>query len=495
MSQWTVFIWNPYGCALHYCLAPWLQAAEVAQIVLIHPDDVHYAEDTAPQVVEVREATFIPGRTMEHLLQAVTTDYLAIIREPGVFIPGDTFFRRFGQAAESVGAGFLYSHYRRFASDHEAVDIHLPLFQPGSGRDTFPLGPLVVLRMAAVREMLSRKGALWPSRWGGLMEMFYRFVREGQVQHIPEFLYTMRPNEAVDRQAEHFAYLAPQNREQQMELEQLFSSHLRRCQAWLPPREGRILPVEKNDSVLASVVIPVRNRSGTITQAVESAASQETDFAFNILVVDNHSTDGTSRVLEELAARHAPVRHLVPPRTGLNIGGCWQYAVSLDMCGHYAVQLDSDDLYAGPDTLQTMVDCLRGGGYALAVGSYRVVDENLDEIPPGVVDHREWTAENGHNNLLRVEGIGAPRAYCVPILRHFGFPDVGYGEDYAVALALSRHYAVGRVMEPVYLCRRWRGNTDSELSPARNAAHHEYKDFLRTLELQARQRLNQSPPG
>ncbi|MBN2433415.1 MAG: glycosyltransferase family 2 protein [Acidobacteria bacterium] len=495
MKQWTVFIWHPWPSAMRFCLAPWLQAQEVQQIVLIHPADVHYPEDPDPQVAEVKEETFIPGRSLEHLLHAVTTDYLVIIREPGVYSPSDAFFRRCHQAGEAAGAGLLYSHYRRMTDDHHTVDIPLPPFQPGSGRDTFPLGPLVVLRMAAVREILNRQGALWPSRWGGLMEVFYRFAGQGQVQHVPEFLYAMRQNDASDRETEHFAYLTPENREQQMEMENLFSSYLRRRQAWLPPRESRILPAGNVDSVLASVVIPVRNREGTIAQAVESAARQETDFPFNILVVDNHSTDGTSRVIGEMASRHAPVRHLVPPRMGLNIGGCWHYAVSLDLCGSYAVQLDSDDLYAGPRTLQTMVDCLRSGGYALAVGSYRVVDENLDEIPPGVVDHREWTAENGHNNLLRVEGIGAPRAYYVPALRQIGFPDVGYGEDYAVVLALSRKYTVGRVMEPVYLCRRWRGNSDSERSPGRSAAHHQYKDFLRTLELKARQRLNEQRSG
>jgi hypothetical protein len=475
---------------MRFCLAPWLQAPEMRQIVLIHPADVHYPDDPDARVVEVKEETFIPGRTLENLLRAVTTDYLLVIREPGVYIPSDGFFRRLEQVGESTRAGLLYTDFRRHTDNNHAERVPLPPFQLGSGRDTFPLGPLLAFRMDAVRESLDQHGALFPSRWGGMLEIFYRFVRGGQVQHIPEVLYSIRQNEAVDQEREHFAYLAPEHREQQLEMENLFSSHLRRLQAWLPPRENSILPSDTDAPVTASVVIPVRDRAATIAQAVESAVSQETDFPFNVLVVDNHSTDGTSRILEELACRHEYLRHLIPPRTGLNIGGCWHYAINLQMCGQYAVQLDSDDLYAGPGTLQTMVECLRSGGHALAVGSYRVVDENLDEIPPGVVDHREWTRENGHNNLLRVEGIGAPRAYYVPVLRRIGFPDVGYGEDYAVVLALSREFTVGRVMEPVYLCRRWRGNTDSDISPARTAAHHLYKDFLRTMEIQARTQMN-----
>jgi len=243
--------------------------------------------------------------------------------------------------------------------------------------------------------------------------------------------------------------------------------------------------------VCASVVIPVRNRLRTVAEAVESALSQETDFSFNVIVVDNHSTDGTTRVLSDLARRHHILKHLVPARTDLAIGGCWNQAVYSEDCGRYAVQLDSDDLYSDPHTLQKVVDLLRSGDFAMVIGSYTLVDAGLNVIPPGLVDHREWTERNGRNNALRINGLGAPRAFDTALLRRMGgFLNVGYGEDYEMALRLSRRYRIGRIYESLYLCRRWEGNTDAAPSIEERNRNDAFKDQVRTLEILARRGMN-----
>jgi glycosyltransferase involved in cell wall biosynthesis len=273
-------------------------------------------------------------------------------------------------------------------------------------------------------------------------------------------------------------------------MEESVTAHLKRIGAFLAPEFRDVSPSADSFPVEASVVIPVRNRVRTIADAVASALSQRTDFPFNVIVVDNHSTDGTTKRLAGLAGRHPGLKHLVPERQDLSIGGCWNEAIFSDLCGRYAVQLDSDDLYRGVDALQRMVDRLRKGACAMAVGSYTLVDEQLREIPPGLIDHREWTDANGRNNALRINGMGAPRAFDTSILRRVGFPNVGYGEDYAVALRLSREYRIGRIYDSLYFCRRWEGNTDASLSVEQMNRHDHYKDRLRTLEIRARRKMN-----
>jgi glycosyltransferase involved in cell wall biosynthesis len=274
-------------------------------------------------------------------------------------------------------------------------------------------------------------------------------------------------------------------------MEEVATAHLRRIGAWLPTPSGK--PVEDNASfaVEASVVVPVRNRVRTVVDAVGSALSQKADFAFNVIVVDNHSTDGTTAALAELTKTEKRLVHLVPERTDLGIGGCWNEAVNSKNCGRYAVQLDSDDLYASPDVLTRVVGEFKRGGYAMVIGSYTIVDFELKQIPPGLIDHREWTAENGHNNALRISGLGAPRAFHVPTLRKMGFPNVSFGEDYAVALRVSREYAIGRIYDSLYWCRRWEGNSDHALPLETQNRYAFYKDRLRSIEIAARQKHSQ----
>jgi glycosyltransferase involved in cell wall biosynthesis len=276
-------------------------------------------------------------------------------------------------------------------------------------------------------------------------------------------------------------------------METVFTDYLKKIRAYLPSSHlGHFKEVKQRPRsfpVEASVVIPVRNRKETITGALKSALSQETDFPFNVIVVDNHSTDGTTTVLSDLASQYLSLKRIVPNRTDLGIGGCWNEALRHEACGHYVVQLDSDDLYSSSHTLQKIVDMLRQGSYAMVIGSYTLVDSRLKEIPPGLIDHREWTDENGHNNALRINGLGAPRAFNTSLLRKIGFHNVSYGEDYAAALRICREYRVGRIYESLYLCRRWSGNTDSALSIEEANRKNAFKDKIRTIEILARQKI------
>jgi glycosyltransferase involved in cell wall biosynthesis len=276
----------------------------------------------------------------------------------------------------------------------------------------------------------------------------------------------------------------PKNRNYQIEMETIASAHLKRIGAWLEPRFERPPVPTETFPVRASVIIPVRNRERTILDAVQSVLSQKTNFEFNVIVVDNHSTDRTTEILRGVS--DARLVHIVPKRTDLRIGGCWNEAIYSTYCGRYAVQLDSDDLYLNDRVLERIVGELESGPYAMVIGSYSMVDFSLSPIPPGLIDHREWTRDNGRNNALRINGLGAPRAFDASVLRGIGFPNVSYGEDYAVALRISRDYEIGRIYDSLYLCRRWEGNTDSALPLETANRYDAYKDWVRTVEIEAR---------
>jgi hypothetical protein len=390
-------------------------------------------------------------------------------------------------AADSQAA-ILYSDYFDQQSDG-AIKLH-PLidYQPGSLRDDFDFGQVVLLSRAAVRVLAeaidTEKIA---ADFGGWYDLRLRASERGSVVHLSEPTYTVP---AVTERAAgeaHFNYVDPRNRNYQIEMERVATAHLKRIGAWLPAPTKRPVDDSANFPVEASVVIPVRNRERTVGDAVKSALSQTADFSFNVIVADNHSTDGTSKILADIAATEKRLVHLIPARTDLGIGGCWGEAISSKHCGRYAVQLDSDDLYASPDVLQRVIDEFRSGQYAVVIGSYTIVDVNLKQIPPGLIDHREWTPENGHNNALRIAGLGAPRAFHVPTLRTIGFPNVSFGEDYAVALRLCREYPLGRIYDSLYWCRRWEGNSDHELPLETQNRYAFYKDRLRSIEIAARQ--------
>lgn len=432
------------------------------------------------------------GKIWNEIIARVATDYLLYV-VPGDVRPDLRAPERLLSTAVETGAGLVYADYAELSGE-AAADHPVNDYQEGSIRDDFDFGPLILVETAAARSALKKYGAIPPYRWAGWYDLRLKIATGRELFHLPESLALIVKTGAGDGEKSsggHFSYVDPRNQEYQREMEEAATAHLKRIGAWLPPVFRKIPPVAHSFSVEASVVIPVRNRVKTIADAVKSALAQKAEFPFNVIVVDNHSTDGTTELLEELAISFPRLKLLVPERRDLSIGGCWNEAVFSDHCGRYAVQLDSDDLYGANDVLSRLVKLLREEDCALAVGAYTIVDAALREIPPGLIDHREWSEENGRNNLLRVNGIGAPRAFDTAVLRRVGFPNVGYGEDYAVALRLSREYRVGRIYDSLYLCRRWEGNSDARLSVAQTNRYNAYKDRLRTIEIRARRAMNE----
>ncbi|MRR18129.1 MAG: DUF4922 domain-containing protein [Deltaproteobacteria bacterium] len=407
--------------------------------------------------------------------------------------------RRLLDLARDTRAGMIYSDYQD-TNGGRLVAHPLLDCQPGSIRDNFDFGPFFILSVPTAKTALAKYGALPSDPEAALYDLRLKISTDHLLLHVPEFSYAaslgkLKSAKKAGRPAEaQFAYVARENARRQSRLEKIATAHLKRIGAHLPARTGLAPDVHEDALWKASVVIPVRNRKETIADALTSALGQKTDFPFNILVVDNHSTDGTTGILKKFAAEYPHVQHIIPVRRDLGIGGCWNEAIHSPHCGRYAVQLDSDDLYSSPRSLQKIIHVLSRGHYAMIAGSYTLVNEKLRPIPPGLIDHREWTPGNGHNNLLRVNGMGAPRAFDTAVVRRFGFPNVSYGEDYALALRLSRDYRIGRIYESLYLCRRWKNNTDAGLSVEKQNRNDCYKDRLRTMEIQARQIMNSNSP-
>jgi hypothetical protein len=394
---------------------------------------------------------------------------------------------RFLELAESTGAGMLYSDYfDRIGgklSGHPVIE-----YQMGSLRDDFEFGPLCFFRNDILREAAASLGESMD--FVGLYQLRLRISLSGLPLRIPEHLYTVEPVDTRTSGRQMFDYVDPKNRVVQLEMERAVTTHLKELGGYLEPKFSPIRFEDRDFPVEASVIIPVLNRERTVADAIESVRRQETDFAYNLILVDNHSTDRTTAIVRELTRTWPNLIHVIPERRDLGIGGCWNVGIHHPLCGKFAVQLDSDDLYKDTDTLRRMVSAFYEQQCAMVVGSYQMTNFNLEEIPPGLVDHREWTPENGRNNALRINGLGAPRAFYTPVLRAVKIPNVSYGEDYGVGLAISRHYQIGRIYDPVYLCRRWEDNSDAALSVEALNRHNTYKDRLRTFELMARIKLN-----
>jgi hypothetical protein len=314
--------------------------------------------------------------------------------------------------------------------------------------------------------------------------------RVSPIVRIPESLYTRDELDTRKTGEKVFDYVDPRNRAVQAEMERAVTDHLKRIGAYLEPKFEPVDHGSHGFELEASVIMPVKNRIKTVGEAIKSVLAQKASFQFNCIVVDNHSTDGTSELIATLARQDSRVIHTIPERQDLGIGGCWNIGVHDRRCGRFAAQLDSDDLYKDHTTLQKIVDVFHREKCAMVIGSYQMTNFELKEIPPGVIDHKEWTPDNGRNNALRVNGLGAPRAFYTPILRKINIPNVSYGEDYAVGLEISRTYQIGRIFEPIYLCRRWEGNSDADLDVVRHNTYNAYKDRLRTIEVLARQRIS-----
>jgi len=426
---------------------------------------------------------------INRLLKAADTPYLLFLHHPQEIYLGPNSLERFISVAGMVKAGMVYSDYYEIINGERREHL-VNDYQPGSIREDFAFGAVTLFSVAAARRACLQSGAMASSLKGAFYDLRLKVSLDYLLFHIRECLYTVVESGEEIKGAVHFAYLDPRNQAVQQEMEEVATAHLKRLGAFLEPVFENVPPQRQIFPVEASVVIPVRDRKHTIADAVKSALSQQTDFSFNVLVIDNHSSDGTTATLSALSEDDARLRHLIPSRRDLNIGGCWNEAVFSADCGRYAIQLDSDDLYSSPQTLQKIVDRLRFDNYALVIGSYLLVNAALETLPPCLIDHREWTETNGRNNALRINGLGAPRAFNTEVLRNIGFLNVGYGEDYAVALRISRQYRIGRIYENLYLCRRWEGNSDAALSVNQQNRYDAFKDNIRTMEIMARQEIN-----
>lgn len=423
-------------------------------------------------------------KSIELIARKATAGFVMVATQPSSPGLGQFAMERMLQLAESSQASMLYADYFELTvgvrSNHPVID-----YQQGSLRDDFNFGPVQLFRREVLEKFVSEKHPNY--QHAGFYSLRLLASRMGGIIRVPEFLFSMTETDTRQSGEKQFDYVSGTAREKQIEMEQACTDHLRKIGGFLEPN---FETVEFSDDfpVEASVVIPVRNRIQTIKDAVDSVLSQKTDFPFNLIVVDNYSTDGTTELLRSYSDER--LIHLIPDATDLGIGGCWNEAVFHEKCGRFAVQLDSDDLYFDDSTLQQIVNKFHEEQCAMVIGSYQMCDFNLDQIPPGLIDHREWTPENGPNNALRINGLGAPRAFYTPILRKIRIPNTSYGEDYAVGLAISRTWKIGRIYHAIYRCRRWEDNSDASLDIIRQNAHNAYKDSLRTFELKARIRKN-----
>ena len=426
-----------------------------------------------------------------HVAEKATADYVLLQIKPVTVTLGAGALERMMTVAGDTGAAMVYAD--RYEVKDGVLERHPVIdYQEGSLRDDFDFGSLLLVRTSLLHKYATSDREA-DYRYAGIYDFRLFLSREGQLFHLNEYLYTEEERDLRASGEKQFDYVNPANREVQIEMEQACTAHLREVNALVDTTQYHDVDFNEQEfDVEASVVIPVFNRAKTIKDAVESALSQKASFKYNVIVVDNHSTDGTSDILSGMLLCHSDKLHVITPeRMDLGIGGCWNEAIYSEYCGRFAVQLDSDDLYSSPKTLQTIVDAFYKQKAAMVIGSYRMCDFELNTLPPGLIAHQEWTDENGPNNALRINGLGAPRAFFTPLLRSIGFPNTSYGEDYALGLQFSRHYRIGRIFTELYLCRRWGGNSDAALSVEKVNANNLYKDRLRTVELKARQKVQQ----
>lgn len=428
------------------------------------------------------------SNTIVSIVENTDADYVMICTRHTTIGWGNNTLERFLRVADDTDAVMVYAdHYKMVEGKmekHPVID-----YQSGSLRDDFDFGSLWCIKAQALADYIAQ-----PDReeyqFAALYDLRLYLSRVGEIFHLNEFLYSEAELDTRKSGEKQFDYVNPRNREVQIEMEKACTQHLGKVGALIDTTFYRQPDFGEQDfEYEASVIIPVFNREKTVADAVKSALGQKANFKFNVIVVNNHSTDRTGEILDELKVDN--LIQIVPERTDLGIGGCWNEAINSSFCGKFAVQLDSDDLYSSPKTLQKIVDAFYKQKAAMIIGSYRMCDFDLNTLPPGLIDHKEWTDENGCNNALRINGLGAPRAFFTPLVRQIQFPNTSYGEDYALGLAFSRRYRIGRIYDELYLCRRWGGNSDAALSVEKVNANNLYKDRLRTMELKARQHMLQ----
>lgn len=462
------------------CFVPYIDESQAGKTLSALRDS-----QLVDKVVCLDEPVF-KSETIRRIAAESNADYALVYTKTTTLELGYMALERLLQIAQDTEAGLVYAdHYQ--VKGGELVKAPVIDYQKGSLRDDFDFGSVLFFDAAALKESVQRMTESY--QHAGLYDLRLKLSQRYALVHANEYLYSEVEEDNRKSGEKQFDYVDPRNRDRQIEMEKACTQHLKEIGGYLEPHFEDIDFNQGEFEVEASVIIPVRNRAATIGAAIESVLKQQTKFKFNLIVIDNHSTDGTTEAIDTFKA-DGRVVHLVPERNDLGIGGCWNYGVNSAHCGKFAVQLDSDDLYKDEHTLQTIVDAFYEQKCAMVIGSYMMTDFDLNELPPGVIDHKEWTPDNGRNNALRINGLGAPRAFYTPVLRSIGLPNTSYGEDYAMGLNISRHYQIGRIYDVLYLCRRWGGNSDAALSIEKVNANNLYKDRIRTWELEARIALN-----
>jgi hypothetical protein len=426
------------------------------------------------------------SNTVRAIAAKASSDFVFFYQKYSELQMGYFALDRMVNLADDSEAALIYADSYQITDGEKKVHPVID-YQEGSLRDDFDFGSVMLFRTEAFKAAAA--GMSTGYRYAGLYDLRLRVSQGNRIVHINEYLYSEIETDTRKSGEKIFDYVDPKNRDVQVEMELACTDHLKRIGAYLAPEFKEVAFDETDFPVEASVIIPVFNRVRTIEDAIRSVLKQVCSFNFNLIIIDNHSTDGTTGVIEKFTS-DPRVIHLVPNRFDLGIGGCWNAGVQDPRCGKFAVQLDSDDVYSSENTLQTIVDAFYKQGCAMVVGTYRMTNFNMETIPPGVIDHKEWTPDNGRNNALRINGLGAPRAFYTPMLRKVKVPNTSYGEDYALGLYFSREHRIGRIYDVLYLCRRWEDNSDASLDIVKMNAHNTYKDRIRTWEVQARQRLS-----
>ena len=454
----------------------------VKQIFLLN-DNANQEKIEGCEVIEIDSLR--STATIKKIAEKANTDYTLIYTKPADLRMGMFALDRMLQIAKDSGAGLVYADHYQIANG-EKKNSPVISYQKGSLRDDFNFGSVLIYKSENLKAAVSSMEKEY--KFAGLYDLRLKVSQGADLVHINEYLYTEIENDNRKSGEKVFDYVDPKNRGVQIEMEEACTDHLKKIGGYLASHFKEINFSATGFEYEASVIIPVRNRIRTIADAINSVLSQKTNFKFNLIVVDNYSTDGTTEAIDKFTDER--LIHLIPENQELGIGGCWNAGVHHPKCGKFAIQLDSDDVYSDENTLQKIVDAFYEQNCAMVVGTYMLTDFDMKMIPPGIIDHKEWTPDNGRNNALRINGLGAPRAFYTPVLRDIKVPNTSYGEDYALGLNFSHEYQIGRIYDVLYLCRRWDDNSDASLDIVKMNAHNTYKDRIRTWELEARIALN-----
>lgn len=460
------------------------ESALVNKIFLLTKQE---SNESVTDIEIVKTEAAFSTQTMKLIAEKSDTDFTLIYTKNSPLETGQFALERMMRIAQDTDAGMVYADYyeikNEIRSAHPVID-----YQEGSLRDDFNFGSVLLYNSKTLKKAVANMTENF--QFAGLYDLRLKVSQQAPLVHINEYLYTTVETDTRKSGEKQFDYVDPRNRAVQIEMEAACTNHLKQIGGFLAPEFKSIEFSESNFPVEASVIIPVKNRAKTIGDAIQSVLMQKTSFPFNLIIIDNYSNDGTTEMIEKFAGSDNRVVHIIPERKDLGIGGCWNEGVHDSRCGKFAVQLDSDDVYQDENTMQKIVDAFYEQNCAMVVGSYTMTNFAMETIPPGLIDHKEWTPENGRNNALRINGLGAPRAFYTPVLRDIKVPNTSYGEDYALGLRISREYQIGRIYDSVYLCRRWDENSDAALDVVKMNGHNLYKDKIRTIELMARKKKN-----